>query len=237
MSCLEYKMDDHIAILTMTEGENRFNKDFFDEMDQILDKIENEPEAKVLVVTSAHEKIWCNGIDLDWLATIIQNEHEDANKFPYRLTGLFKRFLYFPMITVAAINGHAFAGGAIMASAMDFRFMRKDRGYFCIPEVDLKIPLSPSMIGIVKKAVPEYKFLEMQYLGSRLTADECLKHNIITDACDAKNLMTDVLKFAGSHKKDRGVIASMKELSYKSFEKLFTEEDPVWFSSGRTGIG
>ncbi len=237
MNLLEYKMDGHIAILTMTEGENRFNKEFFAEMDQILDDIENEPEAKVLVVASAHEKIWCNGIDLDWLFPLIQNKTEEAEKFPYKLTGLFKRFLYFPMITVAAINGHAFAGGAILASAMDFRFMRKDRGYFCIPEVDIKIPLSPSMIAVVRKAVPKYKFLEMQYLGSRLTAEECEKHNIISKACSRESLMDEVLNFARRQKKDKSVIASMKELTYKEFEKLFDEDDAVWFSSGRTGLG
>jgi len=237
VSCFEYKMIDHIAILTMTNGENRFNKDFFDEMTLILDEIENRPEAEVLVVTSAHEKIWCNGIDLDWLFSLMQNDPEAFKAFPNRLTGLFKRFLYFPMITVAAINGHAFAGGAIMASAMDFRFMRRDRGYFCIPEVDIEIPLSPSMIGIVRKAIPEYKFLEMQYLGSRLTAEECLKHNIIVNACEPENLMDEALDFAKKHKKDRGVITSMKELSYRHFEKLFAEDDPAWFASGRTGIG
>jgi enoyl-CoA hydratase/carnithine racemase len=211
---LEYKMDDHVAILTMTEGENRFNKEFFAEMDRILDDIENETEAKILVVASAHEKIWCNGIDLNWLMPLSKNDPEEAKKFPYKLTGLFKRFLYFPMITVAAINGHAFAGGAILASAMDFRFMKNERGYFCIPEVDIKIPLSPSMIGIMRKAVPKYKFLEMQYLGIRLTAEDCEKHNVITKACGGDTLMEEVLTFAKAHKKDREVISSMKELTY-----------------------
>ncbi len=236
MSVLEYKMDGHVAVLTMTEGENRFNKTFFDEMEKILDDIEKEPEAKVLVVTSAHEKIWCNGIDLDWLGSLKENDPLEEKRFTQRITGLFKRFLYFPMITVAAINGHAFAGGAILASAFDFRFMRKDRGFFCIPEVDLKIPLSPSMIYIVQKAVPQYKFLEMQYLGSRLTADECVKHHIVTKSCDIEDLMDEVMSFARTHKKDTTVIASMKELTYKKFEKIFTEDDPVWFSSGRTGL-
>ncbi len=236
VSLVEYKMDGHVAILTMTEGENRFNKEFFAQMNNILDEIENEPEAKVLVVASAHDKIWCNGIDLEWLFPLKQNDPEEAKKFPGKITGLFKRFLYFPMITVAAINGHAFAGGAILASALDFRFMRKDRGYFCVPEVDLKIPLTPSMIAVVEKAVPRYKFLEMQYLGSRLTADECEKHNIITKACSIENLMDEVMEFAKAHKKDRTVIAAMKELTYKDMEKAFNEEDAAWFASGRTGI-
>ena len=51
-----------------------------------------------------------------------------------RVHRLFARVLAFPRITVAAINGHAFAGGGMLALAHDFRVMRSDRGYFCLPE-------------------------------------------------------------------------------------------------------
>ena len=45
---------------------------------------------------------------------------------------------------------HAYAGGALIASACDFRTMRADRGRFCFPEVDIKIPFTPIMTEIVR---------------------------------------------------------------------------------------
>ena len=60
-------MDGHVAILSMNSGENRFNLEFFEGINKILDEIESNPEARVLVVKSSHEKIWSNGIDLEWL--------------------------------------------------------------------------------------------------------------------------------------------------------------------------
>ncbi len=236
MVLIDYKIEGHVAVVTMKSGENRFNSDFFEAFHEVLDEIENNNSASVLVVTSGHDKIWSNGIDLEWFMPLLQDDPKEAKKFPFELTGLYKRLLYYPMVTIAAINGHAFAGGAIMASAFDFRFMRSGRGYFCIPEVDVRIPLSPSMIAIMRKAVPEHKFLEMQYLGIRLTAEECEKHNIVLKAPPLEDLMLEVMKFANLHDKNQTMIGIMKKLSYKHFEEIFEKDDIEWFSSGMTGM-
>ena len=59
------------------------------------------------------------------------------------------RLLVFPAYTVAAINGHAFAGGALISCAFDYRVMREDRGYFCFPEVDIRIPFTAGMAALI----------------------------------------------------------------------------------------
>ena len=51
-------------------------------------------------------------------------------------------FLCLPIPTVALINGHAFAGGCLLALAHDYRIMRSDRGYMCMNEILLPSPLS-----------------------------------------------------------------------------------------------
>jgi enoyl-CoA hydratase/carnithine racemase len=227
MAIVEYRLDEKVAVITMNDGENRFNPQFFEAFFKVLDEVEHETSANALIVTSSHEKIFCNGIDLDWLLPFIQKKgSEAAMQFFYDMMGLFKRILLYPMPTIAAISGHAFAGGAIMSCAFDFRFMRSDRGFFCFPEVDLGIPFLPGMIAIIKKAIPLYKFEEMQYSGKRATAEECEAHHIALKACHIDDLMNEAISFAKGLNKRRGVIAEMKRRMYKDIVHVIEKEDP-----------
>jgi len=78
MALLDYTMDENVAVLSMNSGENRFNFTFLEAFNKVLDEIENETEANVLIVKSSHEKIWSNGIDLDWLGPMVQKEGPEA---------------------------------------------------------------------------------------------------------------------------------------------------------------
>lgn len=233
MPRVEYTLDEKVAIVTMNDGENRFNLPFLEDFLTVLDTIENDTDANSLIVTSAHEKIFCNGIDLDWLVPFIQKKDMDTAKaFFYTMMKLFKRILLYPMPTIAAISGHVFAGGAIMSCAFDFRFMRSDRGFFSFPEVDLGIPFLPGMIAIIKKAIPMYKFEEIQYSGKRATAEECEAHHIVMKACHMDDLMNEALSFAKALNKRREVIAEMKKRMYKDIVQTMDMEDPPVIESG-----
>jgi enoyl-CoA hydratase/carnithine racemase len=224
MAKFAYKLDEHVAVLTMNCGENRFNFPFFEGFLEILDEIEHHTEAKVLVVKSSHEKIWSNGIDLDWLVPAVEKDgRELGNKFLAEMYRFMKRVLAYPMLTVAAITGHAFAGGAFLSFAHDFRFMRSDRGWLCMPEVDINIPLGPVFLALSRRAVPTYKFEEMQFTGIRLTAQECVEHHIVRKAVHIDDLMKEVLAFAKTLNKDRAMIQKMKLETHKEILAVIDE--------------
>ena len=94
MGIIEYTIDEKVAILTMNDGENRFNPSFLKVFPEVLDEIEQKTDANALVVTSSHEKIFCNGIDLDWLNPLIKKgDKESATAFLYTINELLKRIL------------------------------------------------------------------------------------------------------------------------------------------------
>ncbi|MCF8081827.1 MAG: enoyl-CoA hydratase/isomerase family protein [Deltaproteobacteria bacterium] len=233
MAIIEYELDQGVAILFMNDGENRLNLNFLNAFLKVLDGIEQDTDAHALVVTASHEKIFSNGIDLDWLLPILQEQDtKTAALFFHTLDRLFKRLLLYPMVTVAAISGHAFAGGAILSCAFDFRFMRSDRGFFCFPEVDLGIPFLPGMIALIRKAIPPYKMEELHLTGKRITAEECEAHHIVVKACHQQDLMKEALAFAGEQKKRRSVLAEMKRRMHTAVVHAIEVEDPPVIDSG-----
>ena len=235
---MDYTVDGHVAILTLSSGENCFNPTFLQNFLTILDEIETATSATTLVVISSHEKIFSNGIDLEWLVPVIQKgDIQAAKDFFYLLNQLFRRVVTYPLLTVAAISGHTFAGGAILCCAFDFRMMRSDRGFFCFPEVDLGIPFLPGMNALLKKAIPLYKMEEMEYTGCRLTADECLQHHIITQACPVQDLMRQTLLFAKSLNKKRTIIQEMKLRLNKDIVHAIDVDDKPYIESGKFNIG
>jgi len=238
MTRIDHRIDDTVAVITLDDGENRFNPDFIGAFIDALDAIENDTDATALVVTALHEKIFSNGIDLEWLAPVIQRgDAATAKDFFYRLNTLFRRTLTSPLLTVAAISGHAFAGGAIWCCAFDFRFMRSDRGFFCFPEVDLGIPFLPGMQALLNRAIPRYKMEEMILTGARLTAGECKAHHIVSDACGRDELLDRAAAYAKTLAKKRSIVKEFKNRLHKDILHAFDVEDVPYIESEKFNIG
>ena len=81
MDRVKWTVDDNTAILTMQSGENRLNISFCNDMLKALDDIETTTNVTALVVDASDPKIWCNGMDLDWLLPAIGRKDPEVQEF------------------------------------------------------------------------------------------------------------------------------------------------------------
>jgi len=104
--------------------------------------------------------------------------------------------------------------------------MKKDKGFFCFPEVDISIPFLPGMIAFVRKAIPEYKFNEMILSGRRLGAQELADSHAIVKACENKEkLMEESLSFAKTFTKKRGIFGELKKRMHTDIIQIMETKD------------
>jgi enoyl-CoA hydratase/carnithine racemase len=227
MAVIEWEKQKSIAVIKMCNGANKQNLEFATQMNQCFDEIIEDKKICAIVLTSTDEKNFSQGIDVEWLGQKMNEQDFDSMKsFMYGMNTIFKRILLMPIPVIAAINGHAFGNGAMLACTCDFRFMTKDKGFFCFPEVDINIPFLPGMIAFVRKAIPEYKFNEMILSGKRSVAQELEKSHVIVKACDNKKALSkDALAFAGTFTKKRPIFSELKKRMHKDIIKIMETED------------
>ena len=227
MDIVSWEKQESVAIINMNNGENRHNLAFAVKMLEVIDEVMGDSDISSVVLTSSDPKNFSLGVDVEWLmGRMAEKDQQTIRDWMYKMNEVFKKFLLLPVPVIAAINGHAFGNGAIMACACDFRFMRADRGYFCFPEVNISIPFLPGMIAFVKKAIPYYKFNEMKLTGNRYPAKEMEEHHIIVKACqDQESLMNEAIGFAKTMTKKRGIFGEMKKRLHKGIIEVMDNED------------
>ncbi|MCX5838502.1 MAG: enoyl-CoA hydratase/isomerase family protein [Deltaproteobacteria bacterium] len=230
MSGIEWKKVETVGVITMNNGENRHNPDFVRALLTAFDEVEGDAAISSVIIASGDPKNWSQGIDLQWITgAMAKNDLQEIRDFMYGLNRIFKRILLYPMPVIAAINGHAFGDGTIMACACDFRFMKADRGFFCFPEIDINIPFLPGMQAIIRKAIPYYKLEELVFSGKRTGAAELESHHVIVKACEnEESLMREALVFAKTFTKKRPIFGEMKKRMHRSIIEIMEKEDPVF---------
>jgi len=189
---IELSREGDVFVLRMQDGENRFRDDSVAAWNAALDEVERAEGPKALVTTGAG-KFYSNGLDLDWAF------RERKDSFPDYIVSVLAvlgRVLTMPCVTVSACNGHAFGAGAQLLAAHDYRLMRADRGYFCMPEIDMRAPLHPGMTALLAARLPGQAVHEVLATGRRFGGTEAKGAGIVEEALPEAELMPRALALA-----------------------------------------
>jgi enoyl-CoA hydratase/carnithine racemase len=227
---IDLERDGEVFILHMRDGENRLNRPFLDAFNVALDEVERSEGPAALVTTGA-ERFYSTGLDLGWLAT---QQGPGIREFLTDLHLLLARLLSFPMATAAALNGHTFAAGAFIALAHDFRIMREDKGFLCLPEIDLAMgqPLTPGFYAVLDARLPRSVTHEMLLTGRRYNAPEALERGLVTGVAPEHDVLVRALELVRPlASKHRATFGALKQGLFERELATLRSPLPAWLAS------
>ncbi|KDP44993.1 hypothetical protein JCGZ_01493 [Jatropha curcas] len=180
----------NIYILTLIgPGEHRLNPTLFDSIQSALRRLRAEPASpSSALITTAQGKFFCNGYDLAWARSapstaITQSRYQLMSS---KLRSLISDLISLPMPTIAAVTGHASAGGFIFALGHDYMLMRKDRGFLYMSELDIGLVIPAWFNAILKSKIGDTNVRrELVLTAARLTAEMAVERRIIQSAHDS----------------------------------------------------
>jgi enoyl-CoA hydratase/carnithine racemase len=210
MAYVELDREGDVFVLRMVDDDNRLHGDSVAEWHAALDEVESS-EGPAALVTTGNGKFYSNGFALERLI----EEGTLGTVIPDALR-LFARFLRLPLYSVAAINGHAFAAGAMLAMAHDARVMRADRGYWCLPEADMGVPLAPGMTAIIKEKLPIATAHAAVVTARRWGGQEAVAAGIVDEGVAEEDMLPRAIELAAARAgANRGATTALRTSLYE----------------------
>ncbi|KAK3085597.1 hypothetical protein FSP39_005925 [Pinctada imbricata] len=204
--------DDGCAVLTMKNGQNRFNLTTLRIINKALDQVERNQSCRILVTTGdPGGRFYSNGIDLDWL----MSDPSHMAEFTALLLDTMWRVMHFPIPTVCAINGHAFAGGAFLALCHDYRIMRSDKGWISWNETLIQYRIPESLKEVITTKIDSRAIRESVIYAKRITGPEAVSLGIIDCVTSPDKLISEAKSLGfgaiGKNNIDRDMLRTMKQ--------------------------
>jgi enoyl-CoA hydratase len=180
-----------ILTLRLAHGKaSAMDLELCDSLRNELESVARRDDVRATILTGTGS-IFSAGVDLP---RMLSAGGDYVPRFVEALDGVLRTLFLFPRPLIAAINGHAIAGGAIMAFACDYRLMSSGR--IGVPELAVGVPFPTFALEIVRFAIPPQHLQSMIYLGKTVETDEARAIGIIDEVAGVEFLMTRAMKVA-----------------------------------------
>jgi enoyl-CoA hydratase len=176
---------DGVAILRMADGKaNAMTTEFCEEMTERFEQVRTSSARAVVMVGSG--SIFSAGVDL---LRLQEGGRPYIRKFLPALGAMFETVFSHPKPVVAAINGHAVAGGCVLACAADKRLMARDTGRIGVTELLVGVPFPAIAMEIMRHATAPQYFVDAIFSGSTYPPSDAVVRGLVDDLVDPAVLL------------------------------------------------
>ncbi|AUN42549.1 enoyl-CoA hydratase/isomerase family protein [Tsukamurella tyrosinosolvens] len=198
--------DGAVLICDLGDGENRLDGTLVTALHAVLDDVDAVSGPAALVTTGSG-RFYSNGLEPGSFA---EDGYLDV------VQGLLGRLLGSGTPTVAALQGHTYAGGLLLALAHDQRVMRADRGYLCLPEARLGFPFLPGMSALVGARVAPAVAHAAMVTAERYDAGAALHAGLVDEIVEQDGVLASAIVRAAALAPMRGEnLAVIKRTRYE----------------------
>jgi len=186
MEHIQSERDGNLAILTLARGKaNALNYAMIEELCGAVAAVAADDSVRGLVLASGRPRFFSSGFDI---REVFGYDRDGMTAFFGRFIDLYESLYRFPKPVVAALSGHTFAGGAILAIACDFRIMAEGDFGFALNEINLGLAFSPTMCRMLADAVGLTYGREILLFGEALTPVRALEIGLVRELAPAEQV-------------------------------------------------
>jgi len=180
---IELAEQDGVAVLRLAHGKvNAMSMEF---CEALIARFAEISSARAVVMT-ATGRTFSAGVDL---VRLLEGGAPYVRKFLPVLSNMFVTVFSHPAPVVAAINGHAIAGGCVLACAADKRLMARDSGHIGVTELLVGVPFPPAAMEIMRCAAAPQFFADAILSGATYTPAEAVARGFIHDVVEPQALL------------------------------------------------
>lgn len=181
-----------IAIVTLRRGKaNALDVDFCKALKKEFRRLAKS-EAKAVILTS-EGRIFSAGVDLPRAA---EGGRKYLHALVVALDDMYEEIFLFPKPVVAAINGHAIAGGCVLACCADYRLLAEGAGRMGVTELRVGVPFPPFAFEVLRAATSPRHFPQFTASGETFDTQGALLNGFADEAVSADRLMPRAIEKA-----------------------------------------
>lgn len=196
MELIQIEHENNIAIVKLNRGvTNAINLQLVNKLAEHLQNIKKDPAVHSLVLSSSNEKFFSIGLDVPELFDLSK---EDFMHFYKRFNQLCLSLYALPKLTIAAITGHAIAGGCILALCCDYRFIAKGKKLMGLNEIKLAVPVPYPADCILRDLVGTRNARNIMYYAEFYPPEELLQLGVIDQVLPLEEVLPKSIEKAKS---------------------------------------
>jgi enoyl-CoA hydratase/carnithine racemase len=196
MELVQVEYRDEVAVLKLQRGvTNPFNLEFVKAISEQLDGLRDNPAASGIVLTGSNRKFFSIGFDIPELIGL---SREDFSVFYRSYNQLCLDLFALPKPTIAAITGHAIAGGCILALCCDYRFIAEGRKLMGVNEIKLGVPIPYPGDCILQQLAGYQVARDMNDTGEFYEAEELYGMGVVDAVLPIDRVLPDSIKKVAS---------------------------------------